>query len=573
MPPKHNIQTYSNIEYSNSECVISIDGQKIKTNIETALFWGMINMIESGIRVEVRDFWYMHYLLEKIPNYSIEIGSNDIRLQWLINCLSASLKSRYHNLENEIESLYGALWDYPEILEKNWEPRNVRVSQLLKHFENKRNEDEKREVWRKYKNKLLNVLGNESIELDSEAQEYIVWKYSQKRSPKKEELESYWVSSELADKIVKKWSFVLIQSLLKTNPIELAEYQWYKLFELYTYQHLKEESNITWSCVWDSKTYINKINTGSTKIYSLRKEWDKDSNTTIEYSCKKQTITQIEWKLYTWKETNILLRLFHGADIKVEWFEGNTIEDYIYRFGNVLYRETESSPCILDRYYQVPKEHRGNIIWWIVKPDECDKWEDIKHYLKLPNIVLDTTYMRQKDKNKITDIHCKEIIDTSKKIEYKNLTHTKGSLLFNNTDYINCPKLKHVYHTLDIWGITAVNLPKLEKARDIILSGVKQAKLWNLLEVENDLIMQNVKNIFLPNLKKVGNDFLSNDANTISCESIEYIWNRLNIALIKNKPNLPKLKYVQLIIIEDMNITKALPKNIRDKVRPNHMRT
>ena len=181
--------------------------------------------------------------------------------------------------------------------------------------------------------------------------------------------------------------------------------------------------------------------------------------------------------------------------------------------------------------------------------------------------------MRQKDKNKITDIHCKEIIDTSKKIEYKNLTHTKGSLLFNNTDYINCPKLKHVYHTLDIWGITAVNLPKLEKARDIILSGVKQAKLWNLLEVENDLIMQNVKNIFLPNLKKVGNDFLSNDANTISCESIEYIWNRLNIALIKNKPNLPKLKYVQLIIIEDMNITKALPKNIRDKVRPNHMRT
>jgi len=549
-------------------------------------------MIESGIRVEVRDFWYMHYLLEKIPNYSIEIGSNDIRLQWLINCLSASLKSRYHNLENEIESLYGALWDYPEILEKNWEPRNVRVSQLLKHFENKRNEDEKREVWRAYKNKLLSILSEHRIKLNKDIETYIEWKYAQRKSPKQDELETYGLSYEIAKLITNRWAFVIIESLLNNdhlnkNPMPITENDWYELVELYTYQQLKDETLATssdgnfenWHCVWKSKTYINKISKWESKIYSLRKIGERNSNITIEYDIKTQEIAQIEGKVIInshrttkTEEINTALELLHKAEIEVSWFHSN-IDKQVYHWSNVCFKKSKNGPLKIARHYCVPKEYRKNIIWWKIKIDECDKWEDIKHYLKLPNIVLDTTYMRQKDKNKITDIHCKEIIDTSKKIEYKNLTHTKGSLLFNNTDYINCPKLKHVYHTLDIWGITAVNLPKLEKARDIILSGVKQAKLWNLLEVENDLIMQNVKNIFLPNLKKVGNDFLSNDANTISCESIEYIWNRLNIALIKNKPNLPKLKYVQLIIIEDMNITKALPKNIRDKVRPNHMRT
>ena len=522
MPPQHNIQTYSNIEYSNSECIITIDGQKIRTNIETALFWGMVSMVESGVKINVRHNWYIHYLLEKIPNYSIEIGSNDDRLQWLINCLSASLKSRYHNIENDIEFLYGALWDYPEILEKDWKPRNVRISQLLKHFENKRNKEEKKEVWRAYQNKLLNILSEYEIKLNKDIQNYIEWKYTQRRSPKQYELETYWLSSEVAKLITKKWAFVIIESLLNNdhlnkNPIFMTENDWYELVELYTYQQLKNESKVTWHCAWDSKTYINKINTGNTKIYSLRTKWKKElgknKNITIEYNIKTQKIVQIEGKAIinshrTTKthEINTALELLHKAEIEVSWFHSN-IYKQVYHWSNVCFKKTENGSLKIARHYCVPKEYRKNIIWWKIRIDECDKWEDIKNYLELPDITFDATDMRKEYKNKITHIKCKNFIDDSKEnLIYDSLEYIDGSFIskWNWASYVRAQNLKSC-HYLECYYAERVEMDSLERIQ------------WDLFCI---------------------------NAETINMENLEVIEWRLDVREDKVEMVTPKLKFV-----------------------------
>lgn len=281
------------------------NGQKYsrsKIPFEHLLFWDPESVFN----------WYIGFLWAQVQNFEENIQNNPTRYQWLVNCIVCSFshlghsnwaieKKRFHALHDSIRrDLYGYLWDYPEVLEKDWKAINISIQKLIKRCKEFQINERIRRTWGEFHTKLITLLDEENIDTkllqNSQVEHYLQVRYAKWKNPEQAKLMTLGISREVITAISKLWTYQNLFELLHADEPLIASTWKYYLYELQHMVHLEEEWSFNHHCIWESGHYWKKMKDWEVRVFSLRK--DIGERYTIEYDIEKEIILQIEGKVH-----------------------------------------------------------------------------------------------------------------------------------------------------------------------------------------------------------------------------------------------------------------------------------
>lgn len=489
--------------------------------------------------------------------YNYQIRDIPQRYQWLINCISKSLiniwemkdeeaqRKKFIELKNIIlDDLYGYLYDFPEVLEINWKPRDCTIEHLIEKCKNLQAQRRRQEIWEGFAEKVMEVflIDNDTTE-DHKIYTYLKSTYSEWWSPKEKELQKLWLQAIIIQAIVESWRYSQVDDIVNPEPELLQEDGEYKLVELVTMWQLEEESKITKHCVGNSKFYYDKIQKWEIHIFSLR-AWDK--HTTIEYNLKQNRFVQIQGnfqRLLTLSELDILLSTMLATKLKQVAFDYKKIKELSNKENFICWYDNSSANLSQRTYSWVQSLDDYIIIWWVVKCTPQMTIKEVDTLCELP-IDIDATLLSEEVKNSITRV-AKNLIDTSRSsLEYNSLLSVGWDFICDRTVEISARKIEFVDGGIDYDCAKIVSIPKLRKVVwPLNCTSAKEIHADDLESVGEMMECGNAKKMKFNKLIHIGGYCYCRNATSIEMEALKSIWGALNCANVSDI----KLNSLQLI--------------------------